>query len=70
MPDNTTTSTHTKGKTPYATVKLTPKDIRPREWAFLKQWAAKLGVSVEVLLKRMLIAAIEGQQYAEKIPEN
>ena len=69
MPNNTITSTHTKGKTPYATLKLTPKDIRPRQWAFLKQWAEKLGVSIDVLLKRILITGIEGQLYAERIPE-
>jgi hypothetical protein len=69
MPDNTITDTRTKGETTSATVKLNPKDIRPRDWAFLKQWAEKLGVSIEVLLKRILIAAIIGQLYVEKIPE-
>ena len=63
------TITSTRGETAYATVKLNPNDIRPRDWAFLKQWAEKLGVSDEVLLKRILIAAIIGQLYAEKIPE-
>jgi len=29
----------------------------------------RLGVSLEVLLKRILIAAVIGQLYAEKIPE-
>ena len=70
MQNNITTNTH--GKTPYATVKLTPTDIEPgelRDWAFLQQWANQLGVSIEVLLKRILIAAIIGQLYAEKIPE-
>jgi hypothetical protein len=67
MPDNTITSTH--GETPFATVQLTPNDIQPRDWAFLREWANNLGVSVEVLLKRILVAAIVGQLYAEKIPE-
>ena len=68
MQNHTNTSTH--GETPFATVQLTPNDIQPREWAFLREWANNLGVSIEILLKRMLIAAVEGQQYAEKIPEN
>ena len=66
MPNNVTTITRTKGET--VTIKLNPKDIRPRDWAFLRDWAAKLGVSVSVLLKRILIAGIEGSNYAEKIP--
>jgi hypothetical protein len=67
MPNDVITNTH--GETPYAVVKLTPNDIRPRDWAFLRDWAAKLGVSLEELLKRILLAAIIGQLYAEKIPE-
>jgi len=67
MPDNVITSTH--GETPFATVKLTPNDIAPRDWTFLREWANNLGVSIEVLLKRILIAAVIGQLYAEKIPE-
>ena len=59
----------TKGETPFATIKLTPSDIAPRDWTFLREWANRLNVSIEVLLKRILIAAIIGQLYAEKIPE-
>jgi hypothetical protein len=69
MPDNTITDTHAKGETPYAIVKLTPSDLEPKDWAFLREWANRLGVSLEVLLKRILIAAVIGQLYAEKIPE-
>lgn len=68
MPNNVITFTRTKGET--VTIKLNPKDIRPRDWAFLRDWATKLGVSISVLLKRILIAGIEGSHYAEKIPEN
>ena len=67
MQNNVTTNTH--GETPFATVKLTPNDIAPRDWTFLQEWSNRLGVSIEVLLKRILIAGIEGQLYAEKIPE-
>jgi hypothetical protein len=67
MPDNTITSTH--GETPFTTVQLTLNDIQPRDCAFLREWANNLGVSIEVLLKRILIAAVIGQLYVEKIPE-
>ena len=67
MPNNTSTGTH--GETPYAIVKLTPSDLEGRDWAFLREWAKNLGVSFEVLLHRILVAAIIGQLYVEKIPE-
>jgi len=68
MPDHTITDTH--GETPYATVKLTPNDLEPKDWTFLREWAAKLDVSLEVLLHRILVAAVIGQLYVEKIPGN
>jgi len=68
MPDHTITDTH--GETPYATVKLTPSDLEPNDWTFLREWAGKLGVSLEVLLHRILVAAVIGQLYVEKIPGN
>jgi len=69
MPDNIITRTHTHGESPYAIVTLTPSDIEPKDWAFLREWANRLGISIDVLLKRILIAAIIGQLYAETIPE-
>jgi len=69
MPKNNITDTHAKGETPYTIVKLIPSDLEPKDWAFLKEWTGNLGVSIEVLLHRILIAAIIGQLYAEKIPE-
>jgi hypothetical protein len=69
MQNHTITDTHNKGETPFATVTLTPSDIQPRDRAFLREWANNLGVSLEVLLKRILVAATIGQLYAEKIPE-
>jgi hypothetical protein len=69
MPDNTITSTHVQGETPFAIVKVTPSDLEGRDWAFLREWANNLGVSLEALLKRILVAAIIGQLYVEKIPE-
>jgi hypothetical protein len=69
MPDNTITDTHAKSESPYARVELTHSDIEPKDWAFLREWANNLGVSIEVLLKRILVAAVIGQLYAEKIPK-
>ena len=68
MLDNTTTDTHTKSEVPI-TLKLIPNDIELTDWAFLREWADRLGVSLEVLLKRHLTAAVIGQVYVEKIPE-
>ena len=68
MPDNTTTDTHTKSEVPI-TLKIIPSDIELTDWAFLREWADRLGVSLEVLLKRLLTAAAIGQIYVEKIPE-
>ena len=69
MPDNTITDTYTHGETPYIVINLTPSDIEPKDWAFLREWASNLGVSFEVLLHRILVAAIIGQLYVEKIPQ-
>ena len=68
MPDNTITDTHMRGEVPI-TLKLIPNDIELTDWAFLREWADRLGVSLEVLLKRLLTAAAIGQVYVEKIPE-
>ena len=68
MPDNTTTDTHTKSEVP-VTLKIIPSDIELTDWAFLREWADRLGVSLEVLLKRLLTAAAISQIYVEKIPE-
>ena len=69
MPDDTITDTHAKSETPYAVVNLTPSDLELKDWAFLREWANRLGVTIEELLMRILIAAVIGQLYAEKIPE-
>jgi len=69
MQNNIITSTHTHGESPHATVTLTPDDIQPKVWNFLREWANDLGVSIEVLLKRILLAGVTGQLYAEKIPK-
>ena len=65
----TDVTTNTRGETPSATVNLTTSHVEPKDWAFLWEWSNRLGVSLEELLKRILIAAIKGQLYVEKIPE-
>ena len=37
---------------------------------YLQEWADSLGVSVEVLLGRIVIAASEGDLYIENAPED
>ena len=69
MPNNTITEPHAKGETPYAIIKLTPNDLEGKDWLYLQEWASNLDVSVQVLLHRILVAAIIGQLYVEKIPE-
>lgn len=69
MPDDTITGTYTDAEATY-TVHLAASDIEPKDWAFLLEWSNRLGVSIEVLLQRILIAAMTGQLYAEKIPES
>ena len=69
MPDNTITDTHAKSETPDAVVSLTSSDLEPKDWAFLRDWSNRLGVSLEVLLHRILVAAVIGQLYVEKIPK-
>ena len=69
MQNHTITNTHTKGETPYVVITVIPSDIELTDWAFLREWANRLGVTLEGLLKRILMAAVIGQLYAEKIPE-
>ena len=65
----TDVTTNTSGETSFATVNLTSSNLEPKDWAFLWEWSNRLGVSLEELLARILIAAIKGQLYVEKIPE-
>jgi hypothetical protein len=69
MPDNTITDTHAKSETPDVVVNLTSSDLERKDWAFLRDWSNRLGVSLEVLLHRILVAAVIGQLYVEKIPK-
>jgi hypothetical protein len=69
MQKNVITDTHTQREYPYVIIEVIPSDIEVADWAFLREWADRLGVTLEGLLKRILMAAVIGQLYAEKIPE-
>ena len=43
-------------------------ELIPEHRAFLEAWAKRLNVSVEILIARIVAAAIEGFLYTEKIP--
>lgn len=43
-------------------------DFTPDHIKLLEEWADKLGISVEVLLARIVLAASEGEKYVEKVP--
>ncbi|HXQ70858.1 MAG TPA: hypothetical protein VN844_10245 [Pyrinomonadaceae bacterium] len=43
-------------------------DFTPDHIECLKEWADRLGISVEVLLARIVLAASEGERYVEKVP--
>jgi hypothetical protein len=43
-------------------------NLTPEYAAFLEAWAKRLGVTVEVLIGRIVTATIDGYLYVEKIP--
>lgn len=43
-------------------------DFTPDHIELLEEWADNLGISVAVLLGRIVVAAIEGDKYVEKVP--
>lgn len=44
------------------------KELEPKERSYLTRWARNLGITVNELLKRILLAAIVGSLYSEKEP--
>ncbi len=54
----------------YSTAMLTidDSDFTPDHIEFLHEWADNLGISVEVLLARIVLATSEGDEYVEKAP--
>jgi hypothetical protein len=45
-------------------------DFTPDHMDFLREWADNLGISIEVLLGRIIVAMSEGDQYVEKVPDS
>ncbi len=45
-------------------------NFTPDHTEYLQEWADKLGVSVEVLLGRIVIATCEGDLYSEDAPKD
>jgi hypothetical protein len=44
-------------------------EFTPDHIEFLQEWADNLGVSMEVLLGRIVLATTEGDQYVERVPD-
>ena len=49
-------------------IEVDDSQLTAEDHAFILQWAEALGVSVPVLLGRILLAALEGGHYKEKQP--
>lgn len=56
-------------KLPYAMIYVAENDIEPKYQKFLREWARNLNISVNALLKRILLAAVGGEVYVESMPE-
>jgi hypothetical protein len=50
-------------------IEVDDSQLTPEYQAFINEWAKALGVSVPVLLARIVVAAIDGQLYVEQIPD-
>jgi len=49
-------------------LEIDESEFTPDHYEFLHEWADNLGISVEVLLARIVLATSEGDQYVEKAP--
>jgi hypothetical protein len=50
-------------------IEVDDSDFTPDHIEFLKEWADTLGISIAVLLGRIILASSEGDQYVEKAPD-
>jgi hypothetical protein len=50
------------------TITINESDLAEDDREFLYAWAKNLNVSIEELLKRILLEAIKGQHYIDGIP--
>jgi hypothetical protein len=51
-------------------IEVDDSELTEEDREFLKEWANNLNESVPVLIGRILVAAIEGDQYVEKRPRD
>jgi hypothetical protein len=49
-------------------LEIDESDFTQDHYDFLQEWADALGISVNVLLARIVLACSEGDQYVEKAP--
>jgi hypothetical protein len=54
----------------FTMIEVDDSQLTAEDHAFIQQWAEALGVSVPVLLGRILLAALEGGHYIEKQPRD
>lgn len=66
---NHSSSTRNKGENALRHRQTTHNDLEGKDRVYLQRWASNLNVSVGVLLHRILVAAVIGQHYVERIPE-
>ena len=52
----------------FAVVTIAVSDLEKQDREFLIEWAEKLNISVDELLKRILLAAVKGEHYIEDMP--
>ena len=50
-------------------LEIDDSDFTEDHMDFLHEWAEALGVTVKVLLARIVLAASEGDQYVEMVPD-
>jgi hypothetical protein len=50
-------------------VHVAQTDIQKGDQEFLREWSRQLGISPNRLLKRIMLAGVQGQLYAENVPD-
>jgi hypothetical protein len=53
----------------FASLTIEDSEIDDDDREFLNEWANRLGVTITELLKRILIAAVNGDHYIENMPD-
>lgn len=53
----------------HSMLQVDDSEFTPDHLEFLQEWANNLGVSMEVLLARIVLATSEGELYIEQVPD-